>query len=170
MLRSIRCSRGSTNVIATPSRPARPVRPIRCTYACGDSGLFSFPEAGTAEDGLTIDRLREHWPALFVVVPFGVAMFGWDMYSLYRVGQLDRIELEKHFDEAEYWLRSRTAHVVRVVTFGFINPRRLVAQEVEKALLAVSDMLNFTLWWVILQMALRFCFGLSLWLTWALTP
>ena len=31
MLRSIRCSRGSTSVIATPSRPARPVRPIRWT-------------------------------------------------------------------------------------------------------------------------------------------
>jgi hypothetical protein len=31
MLRSRRCSRGSTSVIATPSRPARPVRPMRCT-------------------------------------------------------------------------------------------------------------------------------------------
>ena len=130
---------------------------------------FVFPEAGTTEDGLTIDRLLAHWPALFVVVPSGLAMFGWDLYSLYRVGQLDRIELEKHFDEAEYWLRSKTAHVVRMVTFGFINPRRLVAQEVEKALVAVSDMLNFALWWVILQMGLRFSFGLSLWLTWALT-
>ena len=147
--------------------------PVLLTLAVWGIQLFAsrfvFPEAGTAEDGLTIDRLLEHWLALLVVVPFGVAMFGFDLYSLYRVGQLDRVELEKHFDEAEYWLRSKTAHVVHVVTFGFINPRRLVAREVEKALLAVSDMLNFTLWWVILQMALRFSFGLSLWLTWALT-
>jgi hypothetical protein len=28
---SIRCARGSTSVIATPSRPARPTRPMRCT-------------------------------------------------------------------------------------------------------------------------------------------
>ena len=45
----------------------------------------------------------------------------------------------------------------------------MVAVEVEKALIAVSDMLNFTLWWVSVQIGLRFCFGLSLWLTWAVT-
>ena len=72
-----------------------------------------------------------------------------------------------YFDEAEYWLRSKTAHVVRVVSFGYINPRRMVAEEVEKALVQVGDMLNFTLWWVIVQMGLRFAFALSLWLTWA---
>ena len=130
---------------------------------------YLFPNAGTTEDGLTIERLIEHWPALILVAPLGVAMFGFDMYSLYLVGQIDRPLLEKYFDQAEFWLRSRTAHVVRVVTFGWINPRRMVAVEVEKALVAVGDMLNFTLWWVSLQMGLRFAFGLSLWLTWAVT-
>jgi len=130
---------------------------------------FVFPEAGTLEDGLTNARLLELWPALFVVVPLGLAMFGFDMYSLYVVGQFDRSELEKYFDQAEYWLRSRTAHVVRVVTFGWINPRKMVAEEVEKALVAVGDMLNFTLWWISVQMGLRVAFGLSLWLTWAVT-
>ena len=66
-------------------------------------------------------------------------------------------------------LRSRTAHVVRVVSFGYINPRRVVAAEVEKALVEVGDMLNFTLWWVSLQIGLRIAFGMSLWLTWAVT-
>ena len=96
-------------------------------------------------------------------------MFGFDFYSLYVVGKIDRVELEKYFDQAEYWLRSRTAHVVRVVTFGRINPRRMVAEEVEKALIAVSDMLNFTLWWVSLQIGLRFFFALAVWVTWAVT-
>ena len=41
--------------------------------------------------------------------------------------------------------------------------------EVRKALVAVSNMLNDTLWWINLQVGLRFGFGLSLWLTWALT-
>jgi hypothetical protein len=91
-----------------------------------------------------------------------------DVYSLYLVGQIDRDMLEKYFDEAEYWLRSKTAHVVRVVSFGYINPRRMVAEEVEKALVQVGDMLNFTLWWVIVQMGLRFAFAMSLWLTWAI--
>jgi hypothetical protein len=128
-----------------------------------------FPDAGTPADGLTIARLVEHWPALFFVAPLGLAMFGFDFYSLYLVGQFDRRELEKYFDQAEFWLRSRTADVVRVVTFGRINPRKMVAVEVEKALVAVGDMLNFTLWWVSVQMGLRIAFGLSLWLTWAVT-
>jgi hypothetical protein len=128
-----------------------------------------FPDAGSQENGLTIARLFEHWPALFYVVPLGLAMTGFDGYSLYVVGQVDRALLEKYFDEAEYWLRSKTAHVVRVVSFGYINPRRMVAQEVEKALVQVGDMLNFTLWWVSIQIGLRFAFALSLWLTWAAT-
>lgn len=130
---------------------------------------FVLPAAGTTATGLTIERLFEHWPALFAVLPIGSAMFAFDLYSLYVVGQIDRPMLEKHFDQAEYWLRSRTAEVVRVVTFGHINPRKMVAGEVEKALVAVSDMLNFTLWWVIVQMGLRFAFALSLWVTWAVT-
>jgi hypothetical protein len=45
----------------------------------------------------------------------------------------------------------------------------MVAVEVEKALVAVGDILNFTLWWVIVQTGLRFAFALALWLTWAVT-
>jgi hypothetical protein len=130
---------------------------------------FVLPDAGTPEDGLSVARLLEHWPALLIVVPLGNAMLGFDLYSLYLVGRIDRAKLDKYFDQAEYWLRSRSAHVVRVVTFGRINPRKMVAVEVEKALVAVGDMLNFTLWWVIVQTGLRFAFALSLWLTWAVT-
>ena len=130
---------------------------------------FVFPDAGTPASALTIAKLAVHWPALCIVAPLGLAMFSFDLYSLYVVGRIDRAVLEKYFDQAEYWLGSRTAHVVRVFTFGWINPRRMVAVEVEKALVAVGDMLNFTLWWVSLQIGLRFGFALSLWLTWALT-
>ncbi|MBI2808966.1 MAG: hypothetical protein HYX68_28620 [Planctomycetes bacterium] len=128
---------------------------------------FLFPEAGVEGNALTVDRLLEYWPALFIVAPLGAAMIGFDCYTLYLVGQIDNAMLEKYFDQAEFWLRSRTAHVVRVVTFGWIHPRRMVAEEVEKALLEVGDLLNLTLWWVIVQMGLRFGFGLSLWITWA---
>jgi hypothetical protein len=130
---------------------------------------FVFTSAGNPQDALTNLRLWGHWPALIVIVPLGVAMFGFDLYSLYVVGRFDRAMLEQHFDQAEFWLVSRTAHVVRVVTFGWVNPRKMVAVEVEKALVAVGDMLNFTLWWVTIQMGLRIAFGLSLWMTWALT-
>jgi hypothetical protein len=128
-----------------------------------------WPEAGEPPDGLTVQRLLDVWPALPIVVPLGLAMVAFDIYTLLRVGVIDREMIEKYFDQAEYWLGSSTAHVVRVFTFGYINPRKMVAEEVRKALLWVSATLNYTLWWMSLQVGLRFGFGLSLWLTWALT-
>jgi hypothetical protein len=128
-----------------------------------------FPDAGKPPYGMTLGRLVEHWPVMLIVVPLGVSMIGLDIFFLFRVGTFDRPQLEKYFDQAEYWLNSRTAHVVRAVTFGYVNPRRMVADEVRKALIAAGDLLNQSLWWWNLQIALRFFFGLSLWLTWAFT-
>ncbi|MCI0381184.1 MAG: hypothetical protein L0215_26665 [Gemmataceae bacterium] len=128
-----------------------------------------WPEAGRPPYGLNLGRLLEHWPALFVVAPLGLAMLAMDLYTVLFVAEVPRQEMEKYFDQAEYWLRSRTAHVVRAVTFGFINPRKMVANEVQKALVEASSLLNRSLWWVSMQTGLRFSFGLSLWLTWALT-
>ena len=117
---------------------------------------------------LTAGQLTQYWPALGAVVLLGLAMLCVDIYGVVVVGELDRTLLEKYFDQAEYWLRSHTAHVVRVFTFGMINPRQMVNVEVRKALLQASHMLNTTLWWVTAQVGLRVAFGLSLWLTWAL--
>jgi hypothetical protein len=94
-------------------------------------------------------------------------MVGVDLYSTFRVGEIDRSLLERYFDQAEYWLRSWVAPVVRIFTLGYINPRKMVAAEVRKALEEASKVLNTTLWWVSLQVALRVAFGLTLWLTWA---
>jgi hypothetical protein len=130
---------------------------------------FIWPEAGQPPYGLTVQQLLTHWLALPFVVPLGVGMVLYDCWALVGVSVIDRASAEKYFDQAEYWLGSRHAHVIRVVTFGYINPRKMVADEVRKALLSVSEMLNVSLWWWIRQIVLRFCFGLSLWLTWALT-
>lgn len=116
---------------------------------------------------LTAAGLAEHWPVVPVVVLLGAAMLGVDGYATFRVGQIDRGLLEKYFDQAEYWLRSWTAPVVRVFTLGYVNPRQMVAVEVRKALLEASQLINTTLWWVIVQVGLRVSFGLSLWLTYA---
>jgi hypothetical protein len=126
-----------------------------------------WPDAGRPGTGLTVGALAGLWGALLMVLPLGLAMFGVDLYTLMRVGAIPRSEMEKYFDQAEYWLRSHAAHVVRVFTLGFVNPRKMVAEEVRKSLEGASNLLNTTLWWVNLQVGLRFSFGLSLWLTWA---
>jgi hypothetical protein len=118
---------------------------------------------------LTTGQLAEHWLPLTAVACLGLAMIAVDVYGIVIVGEFDRALMEKYFDQAEYWLCSRTAHVVRVFTLGFVNPRKMVNVEVRNALLQASRMLNTTLWWVTMQIGLRVAFGLSLWLTWALT-
>jgi hypothetical protein len=116
---------------------------------------------------LTMQALCELRPAVPVVLVLGMAMFLVDLYATFRVGQIDRQLLERSFDQAEYWLRSWVAPVVHVFTLGYINPRRMVAVEVRKALLDASRLLNSTLWWVSGQVGLRIAFGLSVWLSYA---
>jgi hypothetical protein len=117
---------------------------------------------------LTVSQLAGLWAAVPVLVLAGTAMLGVDLYATFRVGDVDRTLLEQYFDQAEYWLRSWVAPVVRVFTLGYINPRLMVAVEVRKSLLEASQLLNVTLWWVSVQVGLRILFGLSLWLTYAL--
>jgi hypothetical protein len=82
----------------------------------------------------------------------------------------DREALEKHLDQAEYWLRSWVAPAVKVLTFGYVNPRQMVHDEVRKALAQATLDFNRMMWRWALQIAMRLAFGLTLWLTWALTP
>lgn len=126
-----------------------------------------WPAAGQPPNGLTLGVLFEHWPVLIVVLPLAVSMIGLDIWFLINVGTFDRPLLEKYFDQAEFWLGSPTAHVVRTLTFGYVDPRRMVDDHVKKALVDAGNLLNTSLWWTNLQVGLRFAFGLSLWLTWA---
>jgi hypothetical protein len=116
---------------------------------------------------LTVGRLSELRPAVPFVTLLATAMLAVDLYATFKVAQVDRRLLERYFDQAEYWLRSWIAPVVHVFTLGYINPRRMVAVEVQKALVEVSRLLNTTLWWVSGQVGLRLAFGLALWLTYA---
>src|SRR5262245_36055293 len=106
------------------------------------------------------------WPFLGI---FGLGMLAVDLYFILDVSEINRTDIAKYFDEAEYWLRSWKAPVVHFFTLGRISPRKVVAVEVQKALVEASRTINVNLWWVVLQVFLRVGCGLSLWLTWALT-
>src|SRR5262249_41772777 len=122
------------------------------------------------EADLTLGQLLELWPAWPVVFASAAAMIVFDIRGTWDVAEVDRAELEKYFDQAEYWLRSWTAPVVRFFTFGYINPRAMVAVEVQAALVSASQLINSTLWWVAMQAGLRIACGLALWTTYALQP
>jgi hypothetical protein len=116
---------------------------------------------------LTVGGLLHLGLSVLLIALIGAAMFGVDVYATFTVGEVDRVLMEKYFDQAEYWLRSWVAPVVHVFTFGYINPRKMVAVEVQKALVEASRLLNTTMWWVTVQVSLRIAFGVALWLTWA---
>ncbi len=119
-------------------------------------------------DEFTVAQLLPLYPLWPMVILSGVAMTAFDVWGVVSVTAIDQAEMEKYFDQAEYWLRSWTAPVVHFFTLGHINPRQMVAVEVRAALLSSSQMLNSTLWWVVMQAGLRIAFGLSLWLSYAL--
>jgi hypothetical protein len=112
--------------------------------------------------------LASHWEGIVAAAVLGIAMLAVDIYGTFNYGEIHRHLMEKYFDQAEFWLRSWTAPVVRVFTLGYVNPRRMVAVEVRKALIEASKLINSTFWWVSLQTGLRVAFGLALWLSYAL--
>jgi hypothetical protein len=116
---------------------------------------------------LTPDKLIHLWLALPIVLSLGLGMLAFDLLATFWVGEVDRKSMQQYFDQAEYWLRSWTAPVVHMLTFGHVNPRRMVAVEVQKALLDASKLINVNLWWVVVQTGVRIAFGLSLWFTYA---
>ncbi len=121
-------------------------------------------------DEFTTARLLPLYPLWPVVFLSGLAMTAFDIWGVVSVTAIDQPEMEKYFDQAEYWLNSWTAPVVRIFTLGRINPRQMVAVEVRTALVSSSRMLNSNLWWIVIQAGLRIAFGLSLWMSYALEP
>src|SRR5262245_46505489 len=119
---------------------------------------------------LTIVDILRHWIMLPLLILTVVPMIGVDIYFLIRVGRINRAETVQYLDMAEKWLTSWKAPVVRWATLGYIDPRRMVSEEVRKTLEMISALVNSNLKWMSLQMCLRVVFGLTLCLTWALFP
>ena len=90
----------------------------------------------TAE--LTVNEMRlAGWPVA-VILAGVIPMLAVDAYFLIFVGRFDRTSAETYMDQAEHWLSSWKAPVVRAVTFGYVNPRRMVDVAVQKSLAYLS--------------------------------
>jgi hypothetical protein len=118
-------------------------------------------------DQFDVRELLHIWPVVPVLLASGVAMVTFDTLGVLRVGHIDEKLLEGYFDQAEGWLRGWKAPVVRALSLGFVDPRRIVDKEVRAALEMASALLNNTLWWVSMQTTLRITFGLCLWASFA---
>jgi hypothetical protein len=117
---------------------------------------------------LTLADLLHHWYYLPAIIMTLCPMLGIDIYFLVRVGRVDRVETAKYLDQAEHWLTSWKAPVVRFLTLGYVDPRRMVSEEVRNAMTALSDLMNRNFYWMSLQVGMRVIFGLALWSAWAI--
>ena len=115
---------------------------------------------------LTGDQLRESWVWFAGVCVALVPMLAVDIYFVVSVGRFDHSETVKYLDQAETWLGWR-APLVRVVTLGLVDPRRIVDAEVAKGMADLGASARSSLWWVSAQIGCRVAFGLTLWLAWA---
>lgn len=111
------------------------------------------------------DVLDSWWQTLLVAVAF-VPMFAVDLYFLIRVGRFNRQETEKYLDQAEDWLGSWKGTAVRVATLGYINPTRMVHDQVRQGLRDIGAVVGWVMNWVAVQVACRTAFGLTVWLLW----
>lgn len=120
----------------------------------------------TAE--LTVNEMRAAgWPVA-VILAGVLPMLAVDAYFLIFVGRFDRSSAEVYMDQAEHWLSSWKAPVVRVATFGYVHPRRMVDAEVQKSLETLSRTVSWAAWWVAVQVVCRMACGLTIWTVWAL--
>ena len=126
-----------------------------------------WPDAGRPPEGLTIGTLAEHWVALVLVLTLGLCMLAFDLYSLIRVGEIPRTEMEKYFDQAEYSapLQRRPMSSASLPWGMSIrarwSPRKFARHSSTPATSSTRRYGGSAC-----KSSLRFSFGLSLWLTW----
>jgi hypothetical protein len=116
---------------------------------------------------LTVHEVGQSWWRLAAVLVAAVPMVAVDVYFLVRVGRFDRTETEKYLDLAEHWLASWKTPLIRLGTLGYVNPDRMVEDELKKGLREIGQTVGWASRWVAIQVGCRVAFGLVIWLTWA---
>jgi hypothetical protein len=115
---------------------------------------------------VTFGQLWGLWLPLAAVLLAGGFMLFLDIKALFTAGRFDRPALEVNLDKAESWMTSWAAPAVRLATFGFINPRKMVGVEVQRALAAANWVVIGGMWRLSMRAGMQFTVGLCLWLTW----
>jgi len=116
---------------------------------------------------VTVDELWGRWLPLAAVLISAGLMFLLDCKAIFSVSRFDRAALEETLDQAESWMKSWMAPALRMVTLGFIHPRKIVSAEVQGALASANWIMIGGMWRLSLRTGMQVAVGLSLWLTWA---
>src|SRR5438105_357632 len=82
---------------------------------------------------ITGPELRDEWWWIAILAVPLVPMLAVDLYFVVRVGRFDHDETVKYFDQAEDWLGWK-GPLVRALTLAYVDPNRMVDEEVRKTL------------------------------------
>lgn len=115
---------------------------------------------------ITVGGVTEVWWRVLSLVCSTLPMVAVDSYFLVRVARIDRASAEEYLSKAEHWLNSWKGPLIRIVMFGFLNPREIVNSEVKKAMSNLSQTTRRTFWWIALQVGCRMGCGLTIWGLW----
>jgi hypothetical protein len=115
------------------------------------------------------DETSSWWRFVLIVATF-VPMLAVDIYFLVRIGQIDRTEAIKQLNRAEHWLTSWQGTAVKWATLGYVDPKKMVHDQLRDGLTWFGGLVAWSMWWVVVQVTLRVAFGLTVWLLWAFLP
>jgi hypothetical protein len=118
------------------------------------------------EATITLREIGPHYGQDAILIILFAAMFAVDVYFLIRIGQIDRGEANKTLLRAEYWLTSWQGPFIKTVTFGYVNPRKMVDDQLREGLTWFRSTMTWSMWWVIVQVSLRVAFGVAIWFFW----
>jgi hypothetical protein len=119
-----------------------------------------------AQASITPADLFDHIWSLGLIALMAGLMLLFDGRIIFQVTHFDRLALESDFDRAEHWLGTWKAPAVRFLTFGYINPRKMVNDQVRTALIKANEIVNGQFWLWAFQFAVRLAFGLAIWIAW----
>ena len=116
---------------------------------------------------VSFEELSGRWLPFVAVVVSGGLMLFLDSRAVFSFGHFDRTALDGDLDMAESWLKSWMAPALRIVSLGFVNPRKLVGAEVHRLLVEANWIMIGGMWRSSLRISAQLAFGLCLWLSWA---
>jgi hypothetical protein len=117
---------------------------------------------------VTFSDLTRHTTALGLLLIWAATMLTVDAQATFSHWEFNKADYEPMLDQAEYWLTTRWAPALKVLTFGRVDPEQRVRAEVRQALLRSQADIRSMFWNWSIQVGFRLAFGITLWLTWAL--
>lgn len=119
------------------------------------------------ESNVDLAQLSGHWEAALPLLLLGMAMLAFDLRSLLATSRVEFAEIEANLNKGEFALTSRTAKLVRFLSFRRLDASRIVEDRIADTMLSLRLVFLRQLRQQSFHTILRMAFGCLLWASWA---